>query len=153
MPPGLEPKSGSVSPKQPISVPCASAGSQRRRCSSEGEDRVHDQGALHRGKGPDAAVAPFQLLHDEAIGHAGETGAAVLFGQIRAEHAQLRHAGDEFLRKASRDVGLTDHRHQVVVDPGPDGIADGALLLGEESVHLEEVNAGEWHGRRLERCA
>ena len=35
MPPGFEPKSGSVSPKQPISAPEASRGSQCCFCSSE----------------------------------------------------------------------------------------------------------------------
>ena len=35
MPPGLEPKSGSVRPKQPIASPVASLGSQWRFCSSE----------------------------------------------------------------------------------------------------------------------
>ena len=35
MPAGLEPKSGSVRPKQPITSPAAMGGSQRRFCSSE----------------------------------------------------------------------------------------------------------------------
>jgi hypothetical protein len=35
IPAGLEPKSGSVRPKQPITSPAAMAGSQRRFCSSE----------------------------------------------------------------------------------------------------------------------
>ena len=35
IPAGLEPKSGSVRPKQPITSPAAMGGSQRRFCSSE----------------------------------------------------------------------------------------------------------------------
>ena len=35
MPPGFEPKSGSVSPKQPMASPEASLGIQRSFCSSE----------------------------------------------------------------------------------------------------------------------
>ena len=35
MPPGLEPKSGSVSPKQPMASPVAIRGSQVSFCSSE----------------------------------------------------------------------------------------------------------------------
>jgi len=35
MPPGLEPKSGSVRPKQPIASPLPSGGSQRAFCSAE----------------------------------------------------------------------------------------------------------------------
>ena len=35
MPPGSEPKSGSVRPKQPITSPVASFGSHFMRCSSE----------------------------------------------------------------------------------------------------------------------
>ena len=34
MPPGSEPWSGSVSPKQPMALPAAISGSQRRFCSS-----------------------------------------------------------------------------------------------------------------------
>jgi hypothetical protein len=40
MPPGLEPKSGSVSPKHPISWPAASRGSQCRFCSSEPNEKM-----------------------------------------------------------------------------------------------------------------
>jgi hypothetical protein len=35
IPPGFDPKSGSVSPKQPIARPAASAGNQRCFCSAD----------------------------------------------------------------------------------------------------------------------
>lgn len=40
MPPGLEPKSGSVSPKQPIASPRAMRGSQCRFCASDPKVRI-----------------------------------------------------------------------------------------------------------------
>ena len=84
MPPGFEPKSGSVSPKQPISCP---RGEQRQPVlllllGAEGVDRVHHQRALHRGEGADARVAPLELLHDEAVGDVVEPGAAVFPGRL-----------------------------------------------------------------------
>ncbi len=40
MPPGLEPKSGSVNPKQPIASPLASLGSHSFFCSSEPNAKI-----------------------------------------------------------------------------------------------------------------
>ncbi len=40
MPPGFEPKSGSVSPKHPIVSPVASFGSHSRRCSSDPKAKI-----------------------------------------------------------------------------------------------------------------
>ena len=40
MPPGFEPKSGSVRPKQPIASPEASLGSHSRFCSSEPKAKI-----------------------------------------------------------------------------------------------------------------
>ena len=56
---GFEPKSGSVSPKQPIVRPLASPGMNRSFCSREPKVRigVHDEGALHRDHAADARIA------------------------------------------------------------------------------------------------
>ena len=110
---------------------------------SKGIDRVHHQAALDRGERADARVTPLELLHDQAIGHVVETGAAELLGEVGAEQAKLGHAGDELLRKPPLDVCLADHRDQVLIHPRPDGIADGALLLRQQAVEVEKVHAGE----------
>ena len=88
-------------------------------------------------------VAPLQLLHDEAVGDVVEPGAAVLLRQVGAEHAQLGHARDQLLGELALDVGLADDRDEVLVHPGADGVADRALLLGEEGVEVQEIDAGE----------
>ena len=88
-------------------------------------------------------VAPLQLLHDEAVGHVVEAGAAVLLRQVGAEEPQLGHAGDELLGELPLDVGLADDRDEVLVDPGAHGVADRALLLGEEGVEVQEIDPGE----------
>ena len=111
--------------------------------AAEGVDGIHHQRALHRGKGADPAVAPLQLLHDEPVGHVVEPGAAVLLGQVGAEQAQLGHSRDQLLGELALDVGLADDRHQVLVHPGTHGVAHGALLLGEEGVEVEEIDAGK----------
>src|SRR4026207_2387372 len=113
----------------------------------KGMDRIHDQRTLHRREGPDAALAPLQLLHDQPVSHVVEPGAAVLLGQVGAEEAQLGHAGDELLGELSFYIGLTDDRDEVLIHPGPHGIAHRALILGEEGIEIKEIDAGELRDR------
>ena len=80
-------------------------------------DRIHHERALHRGKGADAAVAALELLHDQAVGHVVEAGAAVFLGEIGAEEAQLRHSRDQLLREAPRGIALADDRHEMLIHP------------------------------------
>jgi hypothetical protein len=120
----------------------------------EGVDRIHDQGALHRGEGSDPAVAPLQLLHDEAVGDVIEPGAAILLRQVGAEQAQLGHAGNQLFGELPFYICVADDGNQVLVHPGSHGVADSSLLLGEEGVKVEEVDPGELGcaGRRRHRC-
>ena len=76
MPAGFEPKSGSVSAKQPSFSPRAIAGSQRvfLFVGTEEMDRHHGERALHGGESAQAAVAAFEFLHDESGGDAPEPG-------------------------------------------------------------------------------
>jgi len=92
---------------------------------------------------PDSAVAPLELLHDEPVGHIVEPGAAVLLGEVSPEEPQLGHARDQLLRELALDVRIADDGEQVFIHPGPDGVPDGALLLGEQGVESKEVHAGE----------
>jgi hypothetical protein len=95
IPPGLEPKSGSVRPKQPITSPARHARKVLLLLllAAEGVDRVHAEGALHGGEGAHAGVAALELLHDEPVGDVVEPGAAVLLGEVGAEHPELGHPG------------------------------------------------------------
>ena len=79
-PPGFEPKSGSVRPKQPM----AAALARRRqpalllRLGAVGVDRVHHEAALHRHEGAQPRVAALELLHDQAVRDVVEPRQAVL---------------------------------------------------------------------------
>jgi hypothetical protein len=68
---------------------------------------VHAERALHGHERPESAVAAFELLHDEAVGDVVETGAAVAL-EVRAEHAELRHLGDQVVRKRPLAVVVLD---------------------------------------------
>jgi hypothetical protein len=102
-------------------------------------------------------LAPLELLHDEPVGHVVQAGAAVLLREVRLQDTQLGQARDQLLGEAPVYVRPADHRHERVLDPGPHGIADHALLLGEECVDVVEVDAFEarhesgrvagWRGR------
>ena len=122
--------------------------------AAEGVDGVHHEGALHGGKGADPTVTPLELLHDQAVGHVVEPGAAIFLGQIGAEEAQVGHPGDQLLGELSFDVGLADDRDQVLVHPGPHRVAHGALFLGEERIEVEKIDPGELGCpcRRRHRC-
>ena len=80
MPLGLEPKSGSVRPKQPSFSPVASLGSQCDFCSgrAEGVDGVHDERGLDADEAADAGVAALELLVEEAGFDVVHAGAAVV---------------------------------------------------------------------------
>ena len=101
MPPGLEPKPGSVRPKQPN---FSSAGERGEPgvlllVGAEGVDGVHDKRRLHADKAAQAGVAAFELLHDEAVLDVGHAGAAVAL-EGGAEEAQFAHEGDELARES-----------------------------------------------------
>src|ERR1051326_244175 len=110
---------------------------------AEGIDRVHHQRALHRRERPHARIAPLELLHDQPIRDVIQPRAAILFREIRAEEAELRHAGDELLGKLAGDVRFADDGHQIVVDPLANGVADRALFFAEQAVDVVEIHAVE----------
>ena len=97
MPPGSEPASGSVRPKQPISSPRARPGRYFRRWSvvAIGVDRIHDERALHAHHRAEAGVDPLDLARDEAIGDVARAGAAEFLRQRHPEQARLAHQPEE----------------------------------------------------------
>ena len=142
MPAGFDPKSGSVRPKHPMASPFAIAGSNFCFCSSRSErvDRIHHERTLHRRERANARVAALELLHDQSVRDVVESRAAVLLGQVRAEHAERRHLGNELLRESAVDVALADDRKHLVVDELADAVANSALFFGEHAVDVVEVS-------------
>jgi hypothetical protein len=106
-------------------------------------DRVHDERALHGGERPQPRIAALELLHDEAVRDVAHSGASVT-GQVGAEEAELRHAGNQLHREraVAADV-LLDDRKELLRDELSDRIARHALLVGEELVEAQEVSAAE----------
>ena len=78
-PAGLEPASGSVSPKQPIVVPAAMPGSQRLLLllAAPAMDREHRQRALHRAERAQPGVARLELQAREPVRRRRRARAAV----------------------------------------------------------------------------
>ena len=142
MPPGLEPKSGSVRPKQPSFSPVASCGSQWffLLVGAEGVDGVHDQRRLHADEAANAGVAALELLRDEAVFDVGHAGAAVALDG-RAEEAELAHGLDEFAREAAVAVALLDDGDEVVFDEIAGGVAGEELVFREQVVESEKIYA------------
>ncbi len=116
MPAGFEPKSGSVSPKQPIAWPRCRRGSHRffLLVGSVGVDGIHHQRALHGDEAAQAGIAALDLLHDEAVLDVAHAGAAVAF-QVRAEEAEFGHFGDQLGREAGVAEAIADHGRDALV--------------------------------------
>ena len=79
MPPGSEPASGSVSPKQPTHSP---RGELRQvfpllRLVAVGVDRIHDQRGLHAHHRAVAGIDPLDLARHKPVGHIARARAAI----------------------------------------------------------------------------
>ena len=109
---------------------------------AEGEDRVHDQGALHRDHAADAGIAALQLLHHEPVRDIPQAGESVL-REVRSEQVQIADLGRQLHRRARIAMALLDDGLHPLVDELTDGISDQALLAAEQRVELHEINAGE----------
>ena len=116
MPAGFEPKSGSVSPKQPTARPLCRRGSQWSLLllGAVGEDGVHDQRALHGDEAAHAGIGALQLLHDEPVLHVAHAGAAVAF-EVGAEKAELGQFGDQLGGEAGVAEAIADERHDALL--------------------------------------
>lgn len=143
MPPGLEPKPGSVKPKQPI----AAFGKPRQIAlplflAAVGENRVHHQRALHADEAAQAAIAALEFLHDEAVVDVAHAGAAIAI-EVGAEKAHLAHLGDEAGGKAALVVAVPDDRHHLLVDKLPGRLADELLLFAQKGIDMKIVHTAK----------
>ena len=117
MPPGFEPKSGSVRPKQPSFSPVLQRGQPGLflLVAAEGVNGIHHQRRLHADERAHAGVAAFQFLHDQAVFDVRHPGAAVTL-QAGAEEAELAHGLDQFARKAAGAIAFFDDGDEIVFD-------------------------------------
>ena len=109
---------------------------------AEGVDGEHDQSALDRDEAPQAGVSAFEFLHDEAVGHGAESGAAVPLkaGAQRSQFGQLR---DQILRKRPLAVMPFDSGHHLLRNERANGVANQALLFAQELVDVVVVEGFE----------
>ena len=141
--PGSEPASASVRPKHPIVSPAAIGGSHRCFCSSDAErpDRIHRQRSLDRHEAAHARVAGFELGARQAVADGVRTGAAVSL-EMHAEQAERTHLLGELLRECAGLEPFGDIGKDLVTNELTHGVANEALLVGQETVDLEEVVRG-----------
>ena len=153
MDPGLEPASGSVSPKQPRISPSAILGRYFCFCSSaaEGVDGIHAQPRLHADERTHAAVAALQFLCHQAVFHSRHAGATVAF-EAGAIEAQLAHRADQFLGEAAVAVALFDNGDQVFFNELARVIAHQPLVVIEQRVELDKIYALEFECHDVSLC-
>ena len=105
---------------------------------------------MYADKRANAAVAALQFLHDQSVFDIRHPGAAVAF-EAGAIEAQVGHGFDQFLGEAAGAVALLDDGDEVVFDELAGGVADQALVVGEQGVEFEEIDAPELDGHYISR--
>ena len=140
MPAGLEPKSGSVRPKQPIASPAAIRGSHSLLlllAAVSGRSRTSPASPAPR-RSCGARVAGLQLHAGQAVADGAGAGAAVAL-EVHAEHAELA----ELLRQFSWQGGRFEPVLDIGLQPGVDELADGcgdvAFIGVQQSVGVEQL--------------
>ena len=114
MPPGSEPASGSVSPKQPIHSP----GRELRQVFSPlafvavGPDRIHDERRLHAHHRAIAGIDALHLARDQPVGDIGGAGAAVVLRQRQPEQPERAHLAKNLGVGLLFAIGLDDARQR-----------------------------------------
>src|SRR5205085_3946054 len=56
---------------------------------------------------------------------------------------KLSHTRDQLFGEFAGDVGIADDGHEIFVDPIADGVANGALFFGEETIDRVEIDSLE----------
>ena len=102
-------------------------------------DRVHDQGGLDAHGRAVAAVDGLDLTGDQAIGHVIDPGAAVFFGQRRAEEAQGPHLVHDLAVEALLGIGRDHPGQELFTAIGPGTFPDHAFVLGQARGEIEGI--------------
>ena len=113
------------------------------RLGPVGVKRIHHEARLHRHHRAVAGIDPLDLARNEAVGHVARAETAVFFGDGRAEKARLAHLGEDVGVGRLSAVGLGHAGGEAVFGKGAGGIAQEALVLGEEVVEAERIGPVE----------
>ncbi len=100
--------------------------------AAERVDGIHHESGLHADEGAHAGVAALEFLHDQSVFDVRHAGAAVAF-EAGAVKAEIAHGTDQFAGEASVAVALFDDGDEVVFNEFAGGVADQALIVGEQA--------------------
>ena len=112
-------------------------------------DGIHDQGVLDRDEAAQPAVAPLQLLHDEAVAHRFQAG-AVVTGQAGPEVAEARHGLDQLQRKRAGLEMVFDDGQDPFFDERTNAVSNQSFLLRQQVVETHEIHVFR-HGDEYSR--
>src|SRR4030095_336425 len=103
--------------------------------ASELEDWIHTKSALDRSETPDPGIAGLEFLHNQPVRDIVHTCAAILFGQICAQHAELRQTRNQLNRKTSFLETARDDRRDFLFNILPDLGAHQSLFIRKQAVN------------------
>ena len=142
MPWRSEPAPGSLIAIAAIISPEQSAGNHRCFCSSValdgevGHDHVVEQ---RERRAVDAA--PGHLLADHrVVAEVGRAAAAVLLVELEAEQALRAGLGPDLAVDDAVGLPLVVVRHDLLVEEGADGVAEGLVLVVEELAPVDSAS-------------
>ena len=98
-------------------------------------NRIHHQGALHRCRGTNPAVAALNFLHDQSVGDLVESLTAIFNRNVGTEGADFGEAFNEVFREFRTLSVRFDDRCNFFFHPGANRIADKLLLIGQQFIH------------------
>ncbi len=104
-----------------------------------GIDRIHHQRRLDAERRPITGIDMFDRARDQAVANVVDAGAAVLFGNGRAEEAEFTHFIEDFTVERFIAERFQHPRHQLVLGVGMGGFGDHALVLGQLTDKIERV--------------
>ena len=156
MPDGFDPKSGSVSPKQPIASPAAICGSHCCFWSSEPQRQIaniaSDPCTLTSDRMPESTAS--SSMQAKPVGDGAGAGAAVAV-QVHAEHPELTELSRDLAWPAAcpaSNQSATCGRRWSVLN-WPDGVADRPFLVGQQRLGRDQVERTDRHDGTPSRTA
>jgi hypothetical protein len=144
MPPGSEPASGSVRPKQPIHSPETSLGRYflLLRLGAVGVDRIHHQRGLHAHHRAIAGIDALDLARHQPVGDVARAAAPYSLRDGHTEQAGLAHQAEEFRLGRFVEIGFLNARQEFRLAESGCRVADHALFIDQLVVEKEGVFPG-----------
>ncbi len=103
---------------------------------------IHGQRALDGCKRAKTAVATFQFLADEAVGHIGKSGASIAF-QWCAKHTHFTESNTPFIWKDTFFTGMFNLRNDRFVNPCSNHVPDHDFFFGQQAFNIVKIESFE----------